>query len=107
MLHIGNSAGVLLNNNHAIRQWSRRPNGNRSDPSFPVLIRGKCLLLPELASRRTGDWRVSALAFQHPMSPETGLTIRDSRLIETEIGTPPSSTSTSGGLPDDLLQQAA
>jgi eukaryotic-like serine/threonine-protein kinase len=40
------------------------------------------------------------------MSPETGLATRDSRLIETEIGSPPSA-STSGGLPEDLLQQAA
>ena len=41
------------------------------------------------------------------MSPETGLATRDSRLIETEIGSPPESNTSSMGLPDDILQQAA
>jgi hypothetical protein len=40
------------------------------------------------------------------MTAMTELATGDSRLIETEIGSPPS-TSTSGGLPEDLLQQAA
>jgi serine/threonine-protein kinase len=40
------------------------------------------------------------------MSRDSQLPARSSRLIETEIGSPPSAA-TSGGLPDDLLQQAA
>ena len=41
------------------------------------------------------------------MSPESGLATRDSRLIETEIGSPPTPSPTTAGLPEDLLQQAA
>jgi hypothetical protein len=40
-----------------------------------------------------------------PANPQ--LATRDSRLIESEIGSPPASTSASGSLPDDLLHQAA
>jgi serine/threonine protein kinase len=39
------------------------------------------------------------------MTAMTNLATGDSRLIETEIGSPPSASS-SGGLPEDLLQQA-
>jgi eukaryotic-like serine/threonine-protein kinase len=41
------------------------------------------------------------------MSVDSQLPAHSSRLIETEIGSPPSSTSASGSLPEDLLQQAA
>jgi serine/threonine-protein kinase len=40
------------------------------------------------------------------MSADSQLSAPSARLIETEIGSPPS-TATSGGLPEDLLQQAA
>ncbi len=41
------------------------------------------------------------------MSADSQLPAPDSRLIETEIGSPPTPSATSVGLPEDLLQQAA
>ena len=41
------------------------------------------------------------------MSADSQLSAPSSRLIETEIGSPPASNSSSMGLPEDILQQAA